>query len=150
MLCVTTSKINWYTQYVILITLIIFNTSILRLEWLINQSINIEIFSDYIDCKSVISIMLIIPKDILFKQQQIMYNTEVTGSLFDNFKEGVSCINWPNYFRWFQSTINSFEVSDNRFQNLNRFPPLLNMYYTLHYNLHCNTRNENNLHIFLV
>ena len=76
-----------------------------------------------LDYKSVISIMLIVPEDILSSmQQEIMYNMEETGShLIINQEEfpaliDLTClITSANYIRL-------FEVRDNRFQNLSRFP----------------------------
>ena len=76
-----------------------------------------------LDYKSVISIMLIVPEDILSSmQQQIMYNMEETGSHLIIKQEefpaliDLTClITSANYIRL-------FEVRDNRFQNLSRFP----------------------------
>ena len=73
-----------------------------------------------LDYKSVISIMLIVPEDILSSmQQQIM---EETGSHLIIKQEefpaliDLTClITSANYIRL-------FEVRDNRFQNLSRFP----------------------------
>ena len=62
---------------------------------MINQSIlKILLIINY---RSVILIILIIPEEILF--MQIMYNTEVTGSLFDHQMGGVSCINGLNWLK---------------------------------------------------
>ena len=59
-------------------------------------------------------------------QQQIMYNMEVTGSLFLIIKwEGFPALIGLIGLITFTDFINRFEVSDNRFQNLSRFLALI-------------------------
>ena len=80
-----------------------------------------------IDCKSVISIMLIIPKDVLFK------HVTVNNVQFVSDRKPFLIIKWEEFpvlivlhtSADFNQIINQFAVSDNLFQNLSRFPALL-------------------------